>query len=312
MLALLAYRATRTFLLTRRTPDMLVAVGVVLLAGAEWGLLNAGMMDLNWWVAHAFEVAGIGLVGIPAALDLRHSTASLPLIGDLHAEDLVADEEAFLGGRVHALMLRLAEKDRSTEGHTRRVATLAVRIGEQLDLPAARLRLLAVGGLLHDMGKLAVPDAILNKPGRLTDEEFAVIRRHPRAGRELLTELGGFPPLVLDLVESHHERLDGRGYPNRAKAGKLDLEVRILTVADVYDALTADRVYREAWTPERALALLDEETGSAFDADCVAALHAVLAPEFERRLARDPLSAPCRPRSSRRGSPSRRRPGRGR
>ena len=75
---------------------------------------------------------------------------------------------------------------------------------------------------------------------------------------------------MLDLVESHHERLDGRGYPNSAEAGKLDLEVRILTVADVYDALTADRVYREAWPVERALALLDEDTGSAFDAVCVA------------------------------------------
>ena len=251
------------------------------LVGAEFGLLNSEMMDLVWWVAHAFEVAGLGLVGIPAALDLRHSTASRPLIGDLRAADVVADEETFLGGRVHALLLRLAEKDGSTEGHTRRVATLAVQIGEHLQLPPARLRLLALGGLLHDMGKLAVPDAILNKPGKLTDEEFAVIKGHPVAGRELLNELGGFPELVLDLVESHHERLDGRGYPNKAAAGKLALEVRILTVADVYDALTADRVYREAWPLDRALALLDEDTGSAFDGVCVAALKAVVAPAVD-------------------------------
>jgi putative nucleotidyltransferase with HDIG domain len=282
LLAVLAYRAARTFLLTRRTSDLLVATGVVFLIGAEYGLLNSDMMDLVWWVAHAFEVAGLGLVGIPAALDLRHSTASRPLTGDLRAADIVADEEAFLGGRVHALLLRLAEKDGSTEGHTRRVATLAVEIGEHLQLPAARLRLLALGGLLHDMGKLAVPDHILNKPGKLTDDEFAVIKGHPVAGRELLNELGGFPDLVLDLVESHHERLDGRGYPNRAPAGTLALEVRILTVADVYDALTADRVYREAWPLERALALLDEDTGSAFDAACVTALKAVVAPETDK------------------------------
>ncbi len=291
LLILLAYRAARTFLLTRRTPDLVVAVGVMVLVGAEFGLLNSDMMDLNWWLAHAFEVAGIGLVGIPAALDLRHSTASRALVGDLQAADLVADEAAFLGGRVHALMLRLAEKDPSTEGHTRRVATLAVQLGEQLHLPADRLRLLALGGLLHDMGKLSVPDAILNKPGKLTDEEFDVIRSHPGAGRELLTELGGFPPLVLDLVESHHERLDGRGYPNRADAGALDLEVRILTVADVYDALTADRVYRDAWPAERAFALLDEETGSAFDEVCVEALRAVVAPAQESIGWRAELSA---------------------
>ena len=300
LLVVLAYRAARTFLLTRRTSDLLVAIGVVFLVGAEFGLLNSDMMDLVWWVAHAFEVAGLGLVGIPAALDLRHSTSSRPLTGDLRAADLVADEETFLGGRVHALLLRLAEKDRSTEGHTRRVATLAVQIGEHLQLPPARLRLLALGGLLHDMGKLAVPDAILNKPGKLTDEEFAVIKGHPVAGRELLNELGGFPELVLDLVESHHERLDGRGYPNKAAADKLDLEVRILTVADVYDALTADRVYREAWPLDRALALLDEDTGSAFDGACVAALKAVVAPAaddvaWRATLTAPPSRAPVRP-----------------
>lgn len=281
-LVLLAWRACRTFLLTGRRSDLIVAVGVVWLIGAQYGLLNFTMMDAAWWVAHGLEVTGIGMIGIPAALDLRHGIASRPLVGDLTAEVLVEHEEAFLGARVRALLVRLGEKDPSTEGHTRRVATLAVQIGEQLRLPERRLRLLALGGLLHDMGKLRVPDEILKKPGRLTDEEFAAIRRHPGDGRELLAELGGFPPLVLDLVESHHERIDGGGYPNRVQADELPLEVRILTVADVYDALTADRVYREAWPVERALGLLTDETGTAFDADCVAAVRAILAPEATR------------------------------
>jgi HD-GYP domain-containing protein (c-di-GMP phosphodiesterase class II) len=235
------------------------------------------MMDGGFWVAHVLEVGGIGLVAVPAALDLRFAVASRPLMGDLRAADLVEHEEAFLGGRVRALLVRLGEKDPSTEGHTRRVATLAVAIGEHLGLPETRLRQLALGGLLHDIGELAVRDEILTKPGRLTDEEFAEIRRHPAAGRSLLTELGGFSSLVLQLVESHHERLDGGGYTNRDPAGALDLEIRILTVADVFDALTADRVYRDAWPLPRALALLDEETGTAFDAECVAALRAVIA-----------------------------------
>ncbi len=275
-LGLLAWRAARTYLLTRRRSDLIVAEGVVWLITAQFGLLNFTMMNAAWWTAHCLEFAGIGMVGIPVALDLRHAVASRPLVGDLRAGDLVEHEEAFLGGRVRAILVRLGEKDPSTEGHTRRVATLAVAIGERLGLTGGRLRQLALGGLLHDVGKLSVPNEILNKAGRLTDEEFAEIRRHPGAGRALLAELGGFPPLVLDLVESHHERLDGGGYPNRVPAGELDLAIRILTVADVYDALTADRVYRDAWPAERALALLEDEIGSAFDPDCVAALRGLV------------------------------------
>jgi HD-GYP domain-containing protein (c-di-GMP phosphodiesterase class II) len=282
-LALLAWRAGRTYVLTRRVSDFLVTVGLVWLIGGQYGLLHDGMMDAAWWAGHVLEVAGVGLIGIPAALDIRHAVASRPLIGDLRPVDLVAHEEAFLGGRVRALMTRLAAKDPSTEDHTRRVAALAVQIGEELGLSERRLRLLALGGLLHDMGKLAVPDHILKKPGRLSEDEFAVVRRHPAWGRELLAELGGFAPLVLRLVESHHERLDAHGYPNRQSASDLELEVRILTVADVYDALTDDRIYRPAWSSSSALELLARETGSAFDSRCVKALHGVLAGRTRRQ-----------------------------
>jgi HD-GYP domain-containing protein (c-di-GMP phosphodiesterase class II) len=295
--AVLAWRAGRTYLLTRRPSDLLVTVGAMWLIAAQYGLLYFGMMDAAWWLAHGLEVVGIGLIGIPAALDLRHGVASRPLVGDLRATDLVAHEEAFLGGRVRALMLRLAAKDRSTEHHTRRVAALAVQIGEELGLPDGRLRLLALGGLLHDMGKLSVPNEILNKPAALTDDEFTVIRRHPRWGRDLLAELGGFAPLVLRLVESHHERLDAGGYPNRHDASNLELEVRILTVADVYDALTADRVYRAAWPPERALDLLDSDIDSAFDKRCVRALRTVLTRRAQMPDRRMPPTAPGRGRA---------------
>jgi HD-GYP domain-containing protein (c-di-GMP phosphodiesterase class II) len=291
-LLLLAWRSAHTFLLTRRRSDLLVAAGVVWLVGAQYGLLNYTMMQAGFWAAHLLEVGGIALVGIPAALDLRYGTASRPLVGDLRTDVLVANEDAFLGARVRALLVRLGEKDPSTEGHTRRVATLAVQIGEQLGLGEGRLRQLALGGLLHDIGKLSVPDEILCKPDRLTESEFLEIKRHPASGRDLLRELGGFPPLVLDLVESHHERIDAGGYPNGVAAGNLPLEVRILTVADVYDALTADRVYRDAWSSERALALLADETGTAFDGECVAALELVLAAQPKAIHGRLPLDAP--------------------
>lgn len=180
------------------------------------------------------------------AIDLSRSVQSRPLVGDLRAAELVAKEEAFLGGRVHALMQRLAEKDESTEEHTRRVAMHAVQVGEELGLPPGRLRALAIGGLLHDIGKLSVPSRILQKPAALEEGEFAIIKRHPEWGIKLLRELGGFNSSAQELVHSHHERLDGKGYPRGLNASSIGLDTRILTVCDVYDALVSPRVYRAA------------------------------------------------------------------
>jgi putative nucleotidyltransferase with HDIG domain len=211
-------------------------------------------------------------------LDLARVGSSRPLVGDLTTVELVAAEEAYLGTRIRALLELLADRDASTEEHTRRVALLAARVAEELKLPACLRRDLAVGGLLHDVGKLSVPLGILQKPGPLDDAEFAEIRRHPEAGRKLLDELGGFPETVRRLVSDHHERLDGTGYPHGLKGDELPIETRILAVCDVYDALVSDRVYRAAWTPERALGLLQEEAGTGYDPAVVKALERVVAP----------------------------------
>jgi len=268
-------RAVRTFVLTRRSADLVVVVGVVWLAAALIPSLMFDPGSWGWWLGHALEFAGVVLVGLPVALDVHRGRPSRPLSGDLPVAELVAAEEAFLGPRVRALMARLESKDRSTEEHTRRVAHWAVAIGEALGLAPGRLRDLAVGGLLHDMGKLSVPDAILRKPGPLTDDEMDVIRRHPGWGDELLAELG-YPAHVRRVVRGHHERLDGSGYPDGLAGDAIDLETRILAVADVYDALVSPRYYRGAWEPERALGLLRDESGTTFDARCVAALEALV------------------------------------
>jgi putative nucleotidyltransferase with HDIG domain len=238
-------------------------------------------MDLGWWLGHVFELAGIVVVGGSLVYDLRRGRRSRALVGDLRAAELVASEEAYLGARVRALTMRLAAKDASTEEHTRRVAALAVQVGEGLGLSPTRLRSLAIGGLLHDIGKLSVPDAILQKPGPLTEDEFSVIKQHPERGRELLNELGGFDESVRRLVLDHHERLDGSGYPRGIDAQELDLATRILAVCDVYDALVSRRAYRPAWSREEALALLHDESYVAFDPRCVAALERIVAPGRE-------------------------------
>ncbi len=147
-----------TFLLTRRAADFAVVLGIVLLACALYGALFLSFMDLGWWLGHIFEMRGIVVVGASLVFDLRRGRRSRALVGDLRAAELVAAEEAFLGARVRALMERLGAKDSSTEEHTRRVAMLAVELGEQLGLSPTRLRSLAIGGLLHDIGKLSVPD----------------------------------------------------------------------------------------------------------------------------------------------------------
>jgi HD-GYP domain-containing protein (c-di-GMP phosphodiesterase class II) len=152
-------------------------------------------------------------------------------------------------------------------------------VGEELGLSPGRLRGLAIGGLLHDIGKLSVPERILKKPAALDEDEFAVIQRHPEWGLKLLRELGGFSAAVQELVHDHHERLDGKGYPRGLADCSLSLDTRILTVCDVYDALVSPRVYRPAWGHEAAIALLREGAGTAFDPRCVAALEAVLGRE---------------------------------
>ena len=152
-------------------------------------------------------------------------------------------------------MIRLEHRDLSTEGHTRRVALLAVRVGEELKLSATARRHLAVGGLLHDIGKLAVPHEILRKPGSLTDEEFAAIKRHPGDGR-LLDELGGFPASRPRARLRPSRAARRQRLPARPDGRRLSIETRILAVCDVYDALVSDRVYRAAWTAERAFGLL--------------------------------------------------------
>jgi HD-GYP domain-containing protein (c-di-GMP phosphodiesterase class II) len=272
----LAVRATNTFLLTRRGADFAVVLGIVLLACSLYGALVLSFMQLGWWLGHVFEFVGIAVVGASLVFDLRRGRHSRALVGNLRAAELVAEEEAFLGARVRALMVRLAAKDVSTEEHTRRVAMLAVQVGERLGLPPGRLRTLAIGGLLHDIGKLSVPDAVLQKPGPLDEDEYDVIKQHPERGRELLGELGGFDASVGRLVLDHHERLDGSGYPRGISGSALDLPTRILAACDVYDALVSARPYRPAWSREQALALLRDESGVSFDMRCVDALERIV------------------------------------
>jgi HD-GYP domain-containing protein (c-di-GMP phosphodiesterase class II) len=218
---------------------------------------------------------GFVAVAGSVAVDLARQVPSYHLYRRVEGSDLLESEESLLGGYVRSLTATMELRDPSTREHSRRVAALAVRVGMRMGLPAPALRRLAVAGLLHDIGKLQVPEAILNKPGRLTDEEFAVIKTHPRKGSDLLAHLGGFEQ-ELPIVLWHHERFGGGGYPDGIAGQAIPLEARIMTVCDVYDALISRRAYREPWSHERAMAQIVSETGVTFDPACVDALAAVL------------------------------------
>jgi HD-GYP domain-containing protein (c-di-GMP phosphodiesterase class II) len=282
----LLWRALRLHRLTQRTADLFVALGVVCLAAALPVALLLDDGSLGSLLGHAFEIVGIAVIAFTVARDLlRGGARAKEVLGDAAGADLVVDAEVFVGPHVRALLVGLAEKQTHTEDHTRRVALRAAQVGDELGLSPGRLRDLAIGGLLHDIGKLAVPQAILKKPGPLTDAEYHVVMRHVHTGDALLKKLGGFSPLVRRLVRGHHERFDGSGYPKAVAGDPIPLDVAILAVCDVYDALTSERVYRKAWSHERALEHLREGGGKLFDATCVEALADVLARERRADLA---------------------------
>lgn len=163
-----------------------------------------------------------------------------------------------------------------TAGHSRRVTLFTDLIAEEMGLDPAHRRWLRRAALLHDIGKLAVSNQILDKPGKPAEDEWRSIRGHPAHSADILRKVSVFRAFA-DIAGAHHERLDGKGYPHGLVASQIVAEVRMLSVADVFDALTADRPYRKAMKVEEAFAILDKDTGAAFDAECVAALKRAVA-----------------------------------
>jgi len=171
----------------------------------------------------------------------------------------------FVGSLANALDAR----DRYTAGHSQRVSDLSCAIASAMDLPAAKIEELRIGALLHDIGKIGISDAVLQKPGRLTDEEFDLIKQHPVIGRRILQGVRGFVP-YLNAVEFHHENWDGTGYPSQQAATETPVEARIIHVADAYDAMTTNRSYRRGMSREKAMSILIEYAGTQFDPHVVA------------------------------------------
>src|ERR1043166_1145925 len=165
---------------------------------------------------------------------------------------------------IESLAIAIDAKDQTTHGHVRRTQLYATQMGNIFKVSEAELRALHAGALLHDIGKLAVPEYILNKPGKLTEAEFAKMKIHPTVGGDILKRVN-FPYPVEDIVRYHHEKWDGSGYPKGLKGEAIPLVARIISVVDFYDATRCDRPYRKGMKREESLALLRSMVGNAFD-----------------------------------------------
>jgi putative nucleotidyltransferase with HDIG domain len=167
-------------------------------------------------------------------------------------------------GTIRALANAVDAKSPWTAGHSWRVTSVALNIGREIGLSVPELETLQKGGLFHDIGKIGVPESILDKPGKLTDEEYATIRKHPEIGAEIMGPIKGYQNLI-PIVLQHHEWFNGKGYPHGLAGDAISLGARILAVADVYDALISDRPYRPGWEYSRVISFLEENSGSQFD-----------------------------------------------
>jgi putative nucleotidyltransferase with HDIG domain len=172
---------------------------------------------------------------------------------------------------VEVLARALDQRDRETGGHSLRVMELTVKVVESIGMNEAEVRHARWGALLHDIGKMEVPDAILFKRGDLTEEEWKIMRFHPAIAYEILQPIGFLRP-ALDIPCYHHEKWDGTGYPFRLKQDEIPVTARIFAVIDVLDALTSDRPYREAWPRSRALDYIRKQAGTHFDPEAVRAV----------------------------------------
>lgn len=186
-----------------------------------------------------------------------------------------------LYGTIEAMSTVVETRDPYTAGHQQKVADIAVAIAEEMSLPREIVEGVRLAGQIHDLGKIAIPAEILSKPGKISDDEFSLIKSHPQMGRDIIKNIE-FPWPIADIVIQHHEKIDGTGYPNNIKGDDILLESKIISVADVVEAMASHRPYRASLGLDVALSEIERNKNASFDPDIVDACQRVFAQEFWR------------------------------
>jgi putative nucleotidyltransferase with HDIG domain len=231
-------------------------------------MVRGVLWSSSWWIYHFLLLtAMIGMIiGLVKQYAVKGTLSES--IRSLFTKDPFERITNSIGPSVKALVTATEKKDTYTAGHTFRVTMYALKLAEELQLKPEQLRAIVQGGLVHDVGKISVPDSVLNKSGKLLPDERSLIERHPIDGYEMCRGLG-FMKEELSIIRSHHEKWDGSGYPDKLKGTNIPLFARIVAVVDVYDALTSERSYRKAWTHSEAINYVKENKGTHFDPQCV-------------------------------------------
>jgi HD-GYP domain-containing protein (c-di-GMP phosphodiesterase class II) len=231
---------------------------------------------LSWWDYHLYLLAGFAAAAWAVVAGFRRSRTLVGAVGGVTIRDPLEQVSQRHPEALGALIGAVEAKDPYTHGHSERVAELSARIGLRLALSPETMRGLHQGAFLHDVGKISVPDAVLNKAGDLTPQEWAMIERHPAVGWDLVSRAESLHG-ALSAIRHHHERWDGTGYPDRLAGTDIPHQGRIVAVADVWDALTSDRAYRPAWEVDRAVSHIAAASGTLFDPEAVDAFLDVVA-----------------------------------
>ncbi len=258
---------------------------VIMISGAQTlesaiGALRAGAFD---YIMKPFDIQHVE-AAVRRALE-HHDLRVAKRHYENYLEEMVEQRTAELDNTLHsledayrntlkALTAALETRDSETHGHSERVVSFSLRLGRELGLSREQTRALEFGSLLHDIGKIGVPDAILRKPAKLTDEEWVRMRQHPVLGQQILHGIE-FLEGAARVVSQHHERWNGSGYPLGLRGAEIDLNARIFAVADAFDAMVSDRVYRAGRPYEGAAAELDRYADEQFDPEVVKAFHRV-------------------------------------